>query len=136
MTVGQLAEQAGVNIETVRYYERRGLLPEPARTGSGYRRYEPEAVTRLRFIKRAQGLGFTLQDIEELLALRVRHERTCETVGLKTRDKIALVRQKIRELRAIERSLSRLAQTCEARGRTDDCPILHALERTEEADDA
>lgn len=136
MTVGQLADQAGVNIETVRYYERRGLLPKPARTDSGYRQYDPDAVTRLRFIKRAQGLGFTLHEVEELLALRVRHEGSCQAVGRRTRDKIALVRQKIRELRAIERGLARLAVACEARKRTDDCPILHALEGTEEADDA
>jgi len=136
MTVGQLADQAGVNIETVRYYERRGLLPKPARTNSGYRQYEPEAVKRLCFIKRAKGLGFTLHEVEGLLALRVRHEGACQAVGRRTRDKISLVRQKIRELRAIERSLARLAVTCEARGRTDDCPILHALEGTDEADDA
>lgn len=136
MTVGQLADKAGVNIETVRYYERRGLLPKPARTDSGYRQYEPDAVKRLRFIKRAKGLGFTLHEVEELLALRVRHEGSCQAVGRRTRDKIAIVRQKISELQAIERSLARLAVTCEARKRTNDCPMLHALEGTEEGDDA
>jgi Hg(II)-responsive transcriptional regulator len=133
MTVGQLARRAGVHIETVRYYERRGLLPDPERTDSGYRRYEPDAVARLRFIKRAQGLGFTLHEVEELLTLRVRHEGACEAVGRRTREKVALVRQKIRELQAMERSLTRLAAACEAQRRTDDCPILHALEGTEEA---
>ena len=136
MRVGQLARRAGVNIETVRYYERRGLLPEPARTGSGYRQYEPEAVARLRFIKRAKGLGFTLHEVEELLALRVRHEGACAAVGRRTREKIAVVRQKIRELQAMEQTLARLAAACEARRRTDDCPILHTLEGTDEAERA
>jgi MerR family mercuric resistance operon transcriptional regulator len=136
MTIGQLAERTGVNVETVRYYERRGLLAEPVRTESGYRDYEPDAVARLRFIKRAQGLGFTLREIEELLGLRVRHEGACEAVGRKTREKITLVRQKIRELKAMEQSLTRLAAACEARQRTGDCPILHALEVGEEGEDA
>jgi Hg(II)-responsive transcriptional regulator len=128
MRIGQLAAQVGVNIETVRYYERRGLVPEPARTAAGYRRYEPDAVARLRFIKRAQQLGFTLHDIEELLTLRVRSAATCEAVGTKTREKQALVRRKIHELRAMERTLARLAAACEAGRRTGECPILHALE--------
>jgi MerR family transcriptional regulator, copper efflux regulator len=136
MTIGQLAQRAGVNVETVRYYERRGLLSEPARTDSGYRDYEPDALARLQFIKRAQGLGFTLREIEELLGLRVHHEGACEAVGQKTREKITLVRQKMRELEAMERSLTRLAAACEARQRTGDCPILHALEAGKEAANA
>jgi len=136
MTVGQLARRAGVHIETVRYYERRGLLPEPERTDSGYRRYEPEAVARLRFVKRAQGLGFTLHEVEELLALRVRHEDACEAVGRRTREKIALVRAKIRELETMEKSLTRLAAACDAGRPTGECPILHALEGARAADEA
>jgi MerR family copper efflux transcriptional regulator len=128
MTIGQLAQRAGVNVETVRYYERRGLLPEPARTSSGYRSYDPETLARLLFIKRAQRLGFTLHEVEDLLALRVRDPDTCEAVGHKTREKVALVRQKIRELGAMERSLARLAAACEARRPTGECPILDALE--------
>ncbi|MGH7664005.1 MAG: MerR family transcriptional regulator [Gemmatimonadaceae bacterium] len=133
MTIGQLAERAGVNIETVRYYERRGLLPEPARTGSGYRFYESGTLARLRFIKRAQGLGFTLHEIEDLLALRVRDRETCEAVGHKTREKIVLVRRKIRELEAMQQSLARLAAMCEAGRPTAECPILHALEGGDDA---
>lgn len=136
MKIGQLAERAGVNVETVRYYERRGLLPEPARSDAGYRQYQPEAAQRLRFIKRAQSLGFTLHEIEELLALRVRHEGRCAAVGQRTCEKIALVQRKIRELRDIERSLTRLAAACKARKRTDDCPILHALEEQEDVSHA
>jgi Hg(II)-responsive transcriptional regulator len=133
MTVGELAARAGVNVETVRYYERRGLLPQPARTAAGYRRYEPDAVARLRFIKRAQRLGFTLHEVEELLALRVRHAGACEAVGRRARAKISLVRQKLRELEAMERSLTRLAAECDARRPTGECPILHALEEGSDA---
>lgn len=136
MKIGKLAEQAGVNIETVRYYERRGLLVAPPRTGSGYREYEPEAVARLHFIKRAQHLGFTLAEVEELLALRVRNERACGTVGRKTRDKIALVQAKIRELQAIERRLARLASACESGQRTGECPMLEELEGVGASGDA
>lgn len=136
VTIGELAKQAGVNIETVRYYERRGLLVAPPRTGGGYRQYEPEAVGRLRFIKRAQRLGFTLHEVEELLALRVRHERTCGAVGRKTRDKIALVQAKIRELQAIERSLAVLAAACGSGQRTGECPMLEELEELGASADA
>jgi Hg(II)-responsive transcriptional regulator len=136
MMIGQLAERAGVNIETIRYYERRGLLPEPARTDSGYRRYERDAVARLRFIKRAQGLGFTLHEVEELLALRVRHEGACGEVGQRTREKIAVVKQKIRELRTLEQSLTLLAAACDARRQIGDCPILLALEEVVEGQHA
>lgn len=133
MMISQLAKEAGVNIETVRYYERRGLLAEPTRTASGYRQYEPDAVRRLRFIKRAQGLGFTLHEIEDLLALRVRSVASCEAMGRRTRDKIALVRTKIRELQVMERSLARLAAACRAQRRTGECPILQELEGSEES---
>lgn len=132
MMIGQLARQAGVNIETVRYYERRGLLPEPVRTSAGYRRYDREAVARLGFIRRAKRLGFTLHEIEELLDLRVRDPAACRTMGRRTRDKLAVVRRKIRELQAMERSLRQLSESCEARRRTGECPILDALDGTEE----
>src|SRR5918996_1857178 len=98
LTIGQLAERAGVNIQTVRYYERRGLMPRPARTRAGYRQYRPEAADRLRFIRRAQDLGFSLEEIAELLALRVKHASACATVEARARDKIALVERKIDEL--------------------------------------
>jgi Hg(II)-responsive transcriptional regulator len=128
MLIGQLAKRAGVHVETVRYYERRGLLPRPVRTASGYRTYEPAVVARLCFIKRAQGLGFTLHEVEELLALRAGDSAACELLGRRTREKTTLVRQKIRELLSLERSLSRLSAECEAQGPTGECPILHALE--------
>jgi MerR family copper efflux transcriptional regulator len=128
LTIGQLADRAGVNIQTVRYYERRGLLLQPARTRAGYRQYPPEAADRLRFIKRAQELGFSLQEIGELLALSVKHASACAAVEARARDKIGLVNRKISELQRMKRTLQHLAAACQAREPTSDCPILEALE--------
>lgn len=131
MTIGQLAHAARVNIQTVRYYERRGLVPEPARTPAGYRQYSEDAVARIRFIKRAKELGFSLKEIEGLLDLRVHHGTACHDVEAKAREKITLVDQKIRELRAMQTVLEELVTACATNAPTADCPILDALERTE-----
>lgn len=128
LTIGQIAAAASVNIQTVRYYERRGLLSAPRRSPSGYRQYDNEAVKRLRFIKQAQLLGFSLQEIKELLALRVRHGAACETIERKTRDKIALTDGKLRELQRLKNTLDDLAASCRARKATAECPVLEALE--------
>ncbi len=128
LTIGQVATAANVNIQTIRYYERRGLFAAPRRTPSGYREYATDAVTRLRFIKHAQELGFSLNEIQELLGLRVRHGAACVAVARKTRQKIELVQQRIRDLHRMKRTLERLAAACTARRPTDDCPILEALE--------
>ena len=128
LMIGQVASAASVNVQTIRYYERRGLFPAPRRTASGYRQYAEDAVLRLRFIKHAQELGFSLTEIRELLALRVRHADACDAVERKTRRKTALVEQKIRDLQRIKRTLERLAEACAKRRPTDDCPILETLE--------
>lgn len=130
LTTGELAERAKVNIETVRYYERRGLLPQPPRTASGYRQYAPEAVARLRFIKRAQNLGFSLQEIGTLLDLRVRRASgtVCREVESRAAAKMELIEGKIRELERMRGSLERLVSACRDRETTGDCPILEALE--------
>jgi Hg(II)-responsive transcriptional regulator len=128
LTIGRVAAAAAVNIQTIRYYERRGLLITPGRTPSGYRQYTEDAVNRIRFIKHAQELGFSLKEIQELLALRVRHAAACDPVARKTRLKIELVEQKIRHLGRIRETLEQLAAACAARRPTDDCPILEALE--------
>src|SRR3989441_3206949 len=96
LTISQVANAADVNIQTIRYYERRGLFPTPRRTPAGYRQYADDAVSRLRFIKHAQELGFSLQEIQELLGLRVRHGAACDVVERKTRQKIDVVQQRIR----------------------------------------
>jgi Hg(II)-responsive transcriptional regulator len=128
LTIGQVADAAGVNAQTIRYYERRGLFAVPKRTPAGYRQYADEAVARLRFIKHAQELGFSLQEIQELLGLRVRHGAACDTVERKTRKKIDIVQQRIRDLQRMKRTLERLAAACSARRPTDDCPILEVSE--------
>jgi len=128
LTIGQVAAAAAVSIQTIRYYERRGLFTTPPRTASGYRQYGEDAVTRLRFIKHAQVLGFSLKEIQELLALRVRHGAACDTVERKTRQKIELVKRKMRNLERIKDTLEELAAACASRRPTDECPILEALD--------
>src|SRR5229473_6121810 len=128
LTISKVATAADVNIQTIRYYERRGLIPTPRRTPAGYRQYAEEAVARLRFIKHAQELGFSLQEIQELLGLRVRHGAACDTVERKTRQKIEVVQQKIRNLQRMKRTLERLAAACAVRRPTAECPILEVLE--------
>ncbi len=128
LSIGQVATAADVNVQTIRYYERRGLFPTPRRTVAGYRQYAEEAVARLRFIKHAQELGFSLQEIQELLGLRVRHGAACDTVERKTRRKIEVVQQRIRDLQRMKRTLERLAAACAVRRPTAECPILEVLE--------
>ncbi len=132
LTIGALARAAGVGVETVRFYERRGLLAQPPRTRSGYRQFPADAVARLRFIRRAQGLGFTLEEIQELLALRVDEVAACHTVKARARDKLASVEAKLRELRRMRRVLRQLVSACAAREPTGECPILEELEESED----
>lgn len=127
MTIGQLARLAGVPAATVRYYERRGLIERAPRTGSGYRKYGPATAERLRFIKRAQDLGFSLDEIRELLALRVDDPAACAAVEAKARHKIAQVDRMIRDLARIRDVLDGLAESCRTHAPTADCPILDAL---------
>lgn len=128
LSIGQVATAGNVNIQTIRYYERRGLFPPPRRTAAGYRQYPDDAVARLRFIKHAQELGFSLDEIQGLLGLRVRHGAACDAVEQKARQKIEVVQQRIRDLQRMKRTLERLAAACAARRPMDDCPILEVLE--------
>lgn len=128
LTTSEVAERAGVNVQTVRYYERRGLIPEPPRTSAGYRQYGPEHVARIRFIKRAQELGFTLEEAHELLKLRATPAAERGDVRRVAQDKIEEVRAKIHDLMRIEAKLEELVAACDGEGATDECPILHALE--------
>ncbi len=128
LTIGALAGAAGVGVETVRFYERKGLIPEPPRSPSGYRQYEPATVERVRFIRRAQGLGFTLAEIAELLDLRIDEVAACAPVAAQARAKLEQVAGKIDELRRMQAALERLVEACEARQPTGECPILEALE--------
>jgi MerR family transcriptional regulator, copper efflux regulator len=132
LTISQLARGAGVHLETLRYYERRGLLPRPPRSRSGYRQYPPDAVRRVRFIKRAQGLGFTLEEIEDLLALRVQqHGRGCGAVEQEARGVMARVEGRIAELERLRTVLVKLVTACHGRRATEECPIMHVLDDAE-----
>src|SRR5712692_4317838 len=128
LTIGKLAKAVGVNIQTVRYYERRRLLSPMARRPSGYRLYGDEALRRLHFIKNAQTLGFTLHEIAELLNLRVSSVARCGDVQRKAQAKLAQVETKVRDLRALARALEGLIKHCRAGQPTDRCPILKSLE--------
>jgi Hg(II)-responsive transcriptional regulator len=128
LTIGQLAEQAHVNRETVRYYERRRLLQCASRSTSGYRVFSDDAVKRLRFISHAKMLGFSLEEIKELLALRVRSVDTCDGVRNRTLIKLAHIERKIEALRQMRRALKELVSACSRRRKTDECPILDSLE--------
>jgi MerR family copper efflux transcriptional regulator len=127
LTIGGLAKQGGVNLETVRYYERRGLLPEPPRSSSGYRLYPADAVRRIRFIKRAQELGFSLKEIGELLALRVDPGGTQADVRRRASAKIADIEEKIRTLRSMKKALEGLTAACCGDGSAGECPILESM---------
>lgn len=127
LTIGELAKRAEVNLETVRYYERRGLLPKPPRSSSGYRVFPLDAVGRIRFIKRAQELGFSLKEIEDLLALRVTPNSTQADVRERATAKISDIDEKVRRLRAMRRSLMRLTAVCCGEGSVSECPILENL---------
>lgn len=127
LTIGQLAERAAVRVGTVRYYERTGVLPRAPRKASGYRRYGADAVERLRFIRAAQTLGFTLAEIRELLSLRVQAGASCADVRARTQDKIATIDARISELWRIRAALVTLASRCAGSGPTSECPILDAL---------
>lgn len=129
LTIGKLAEAAGVNIETIRYYQRRGLLDEPPKPLGGHRRYAPEQARRVRFIKRAQALGFTLDEIAALLTL----DAACacaDTRALAAR-KLSLIEQKMADLAAMSQALGSLVQQCDAGDGHASCPIIDVLEREE-----
>jgi len=128
LTIGQVARQASVGVETIRFYEREGLVPAPPRRPSGYRQYAPDTVRRIRFIRRAKELGFTLSEIDDLLSLRVDPDTTCADVRSIARAKIADVERKMSELGRIKDVLERLARSCRGKGPTSACPILDVLD--------
>lgn len=117
-----------MNPQTLRYYERRGLLDEPVRSAGGYRSYPPEAVRRVRFIKQAQELGFTLAEVETLLDLAAGGPDSCDAVRALATKKITDVRRRIADLRLLEAGLSRLVATCDLPRGQRECPILHELD--------
>ncbi|MEO6847302.1 MAG: MerR family DNA-binding protein [Chthoniobacterales bacterium] len=130
LTTGRLAALAGINIETVRFYERSGLISKPKRTASNYRQYPQSDVARLRFIKRAQELGFSLKEIAELLSLRAVPSRSRARVKRLSEKKLEIIDQKISDLRRMRKSLASISDACDGRGSVADCPIINALEES------
>lgn len=128
MRTSQVADQAGVNSETLRYYERRGLLEQPPRTPAGYRDYPPSAVELLRFIKRAQELGFTLDEVEELVHLDAGGPESCEAARALAEARKADLDARIADLRRMSDSLGELIGTCDLPRSGRSCPLLETLE--------
>jgi MerR family transcriptional regulator, copper efflux regulator len=128
LTIGLVARRAGVGVETVRFYERQGLIEEPPRRLSGYREYDDEVVSRLGFIRRAKDLGFTLKEIKELLSLRRDPATSATDVKRQTETKIADIEKKIRSLQKMKRALAKLTSACRCYGTSAECPLLHALD--------
>lgn len=126
MNIGQLARLAGVPIDTVRYYERQQLLPAPTRSPAGYRRYEPSDVTRLTFIRRAKALGFTLDEIKDLLAISAGRDDMAQ-IKAAASAKLTLVEERLLELTRMRDALRGLIDACPGHGQLDACPILAAL---------
>lgn len=125
LTIGRLAQEAGVNVETIRYYQRRGLMVEPDKPAGGQRRYASEEIKRVRFIKRAQVLGFTLDEVGSLLQLD--EARACsETRELAAR-KLEIIAEKLADLRAMRKALTALLRQCDTGSVGSGCPIIHAL---------
>ena len=129
LTIGRLAKDAGVSVETVRFYEREGLIAQPARPDAGYRNYDQQTARRIRFIREAQELGFSLTEIGQLLSLRVDPKRSCVQVKDAAEAKIASIDEKIATLRTMRKALVDITNTCSGRGPTTECPILDALDR-------
>lgn len=127
MTIGRLAKRAGVGVETIRFYERQGLIPAPPRSDSGYRRYPADTADRLRFIQRAKELGFSLREIQHLISLRLDEGASAADVKLQAEEKIREIDQRIRDLERMRSSLSALVDACAGTMATDGCPILRAI---------
>lgn len=134
LSIGELAKAADVGVETIRFYEREGLLPEPPRRRSGYRQYPADTVDRIRFIRRAKDLGFTLKEIAELLSLRVDPDKSCADVRALAQAKLADVELKMNDLAKIKATLEQLANVCRGQGPTRECPILDAIAHDEVCD--
>ncbi len=129
LTIGHLAKQAGVNLETVRFYERRGLLPRPPRSASGYRLFPADAARRLRFIRRAQELGFSLGEIRELLSLRVSRGTTSADIRKRAEVKVADIEARIKSLESMQKTLRKLTKICDGCAPLGECPILESLDK-------
>jgi len=127
LTIGAVAKRVGVAIDTIRFYEREGLLPEPQRRASGYRSYDEGAIAQLRFIRRAKHLGFTLEEIRDLLALSRDRKHGVEAVKQRASLRLEAIDTRIKELQRVRDGLAQLVDSCPGHGSPEQCPILKAL---------
>ncbi|MDQ6769595.1 MAG: heavy metal-responsive transcriptional regulator [Gemmatimonadota bacterium] len=127
MRIGEIATQTKVSVQALRYYERRGLLPSPSRQSSGYRLYDHDALQRVRFIRRAQDLGFTLQEIGDLLRLWADSTKSCSAVEKRARKTLEGIDGKISDLERMRTALSKYVGACHNGSSLDECPLLAAL---------
>lgn len=128
LTIGQVAKESGVGVETIRFYEREGLIAKPPRRLSGYRHYDRDVIRRIRFIQRGKDLGFSLREIAELLSLRLARGRSCADVKARATAKIGDIESKVAVLERMKGALTRLAAACGGIGSVSECPILDALD--------
>ena len=133
MRIGELAADANVNVQTVRYYERRGLLQAPRRAKSGFRTYDPETVRRIRFIRRAQSLGFTLDEIRDLLGLWTESGESCSAVEKRASATLRRIATKMEDLRHMSDALTQYVSACRGKSQLNGCPLLKALGELDEA---
>lgn len=129
MKIGEVAKLSGTGIETIRFYEREGLLLEPERRPSGYRQYDESTVERLEYIRRAKELGFTLAEIRELLELSFAAHAGCDHIRQRAEAKVADIEGKIRSLQQMKRSLGKIVVQCRVKNSTEDCPLVHKSKR-------
>jgi Zn(II)-responsive transcriptional regulator len=127
-TIGKLAQLANVNVQTIRFYERKGILPKADRKSSGYRLYTEDDVKRLKFILMSKNHGFSLQEIKELLDLRVDTKNSCDDVRILAEKKIEMMDAKIKELQSMKIALKKLVVSCRSSEHTSECPILEAFD--------
>ena len=126
-SIGQIAKQSGISVETIRYYEKEELLEEPERKDSGYRQYKREAIARLSFIQQAKELGFSLREIRELLSIKSDSNTVCNDVKQLAQEKLGGIENKIKMLQRMRKSLKKLIDVCPGQAPINDCPIMEAL---------
>ena len=131
LTIGQVAKAVGIGVETVRFYEREGLFDPPPRRPSGYRQFPEDVIHRLRFIRRAKELGFSLKEIRDLLGLRLDSGATCADVRDRAARKIEAIQERVRDLQRMKRALAKLITACDGDADVDHCPILISLGKEE-----